>query len=73
MIDVFIKIGGLVRYRLDDIEVFESNQLRQITDTEQSKLAPAKRIAASVRSRRKKSTYAELRSFLRNGRRSVAP
>ena len=68
----FIKIGGLVRYRLEDIEVFESNQLRQITGTEQSKLAPAKRIAPLVRSRRKKIIYAELRSFLLNGRRSVA-
>ena len=27
----FIKIGGLVRYRLEDIEGFEAEQLRQIT------------------------------------------
>ena len=69
----FIKIGGLVRYRLEDIEGFEAEQLRQITGTQQPELVSAERIAASVRSRRKKSTYAELRSFLRNGRRSVAP
>jgi len=68
----FIKIGGLVRYRLEDIEVFESNPLRQITSTEQSKLAPAKRIAPPMPSRRKKSTYAELRSFLLNGRKAVS-
>lgn len=27
----FIKIGGLVRYRLEDIKGFEAEQLRQIT------------------------------------------
>jgi Helix-turn-helix domain len=69
----FIKIGGLVRYRLEDVEAFEAGQLRQITGTEQSELAPAERIAPPVRSRRKKSTCAELRSFLRHGRRSVSP
>jgi len=69
----FIKIGGLVRYRLEDIEGFEAEQLRQITGTQQPELVSAERIAPSVRSRRKKSTYAELRSFLRNGRRPVSP
>ena len=69
----FIKIGGLVRYRFEDIEGFEAEQLRQITGTQQPELMSAQRIAPSVRSRRKKSSYAELRSFLRNGRRSVAP
>ncbi|MGZ9046988.1 MAG: helix-turn-helix transcriptional regulator [Telluria sp.] len=28
----FIKIGGLVRYRFEDIEGFEAEQLRQITE-----------------------------------------
>lgn len=69
----FIKIGGLVRYRFEDIEGFEAEQLRQITGTQQPELMSAQRIAPSVRSRRKKSSYAELRSFLRNGRRSVSP
>jgi hypothetical protein len=69
----FIKIGGLVRYRLEDIGGFEAEQLRQITGTQQPELMSAQRIAPSVRSRRKKSTYAGLRSFLRNGRRSVSP
>ena len=49
----FIKIGGLVRYRLEDIEAFEAEQLRQITGTQQPELVPAERIAPSVRSRRK--------------------
>jgi Helix-turn-helix domain len=69
----FIKIGGLVRYRRDDIEGFEAEQLRQITGTQQPELVSAERIASPVRSRRKKATYAELRSLLRNRRRSVAP
>jgi hypothetical protein len=46
----FIKIGGLVRYRLEDIEVFESNQLRQITGTQQPELVSAERITPPVRS-----------------------
>ncbi len=37
----FIKIGGLVRYRLEDIEGFEAEQLRQITGTQQPELVPA--------------------------------
>ena len=69
----FIKIGGLVRYRFEDIEGFEAEQLRQITRTQQPKLVPAEQIPPPVRSRRKKSAYAGLRSFLRNGRRSVSP
>jgi hypothetical protein len=68
----FIKIGGLVRYRLEDIEGFEAEQLRQITGTQQPELVPAERIAPRVRSPRKKSICAGLRFFLRNGRRSVA-
>jgi hypothetical protein len=69
----FIKIGGLVRYRLEDVEGFEAEQLRQFTGTQQPELAAAERIAPPVRSPRKKSTRAELRSFSRNGRRSVSP
>jgi Helix-turn-helix domain len=69
----FIKIGGLVRYRLEDIERFEAEQLRQITGTQQPELAPVMRIAPPMPSRRKKSTYAELRSFLLNGHGSVSP
>jgi Helix-turn-helix domain len=56
----FIKIGGLVRYRFEDIEAFEQQQLRQITGTQQPELMSAERIAPPVRSRRKKSTYAGL-------------
>ena len=69
----FIKIGGLVRYRLEDIEGFEAEQLRQITGTQQPELVLAERITPRVRSPRKKYICAGLRFFLRNGRRSVAP
>ena len=37
----FIKIGGLVRYELEDIEGFEAEQLRQITGTQQPELVSA--------------------------------
>ena len=56
----FIKIGGLVRYRLEDIEGFEAEQLRQITGTQQPELATAERIAPPVRSGHKKSAYASI-------------
>jgi hypothetical protein len=68
----FIKIGGLVRYRLQDIERFEAEQLRQITGTQQPELAPVVRIAPAMPTRRKKSAYAKLRSFPLNRRRSVS-
>ncbi len=61
----FIKIGGLVRYRLEDIEGFEAKQLRQITGTQQPEFVSAERIASPVRSWRKKFTtqnYAPFRS-----------
>ncbi len=69
----FIKIGGLVRYRLEDVDDFEAEQLRQITGTPQPELAASKRIASPVREHHKKSACAELRTVPVNGRKAALP
>src|SRR5512132_1212929 len=45
----FLKIGGLVRYRLEDIEGFEAEQLRQITGTQQRRHSTVRRLRRSGR------------------------
>jgi hypothetical protein len=69
----FVKIGGRVRYRPEDVESFEANHLRRITGPADQNSESPERIAPSVKTTRGRSTYADLRSFSPNGRRPATP
>ena len=58
----FIKIGGRVRYRIEDIEAFEASNVRQVTGPMRPSFEEAERITAPSESDQQKAVFAEIRS-----------